>query len=352
MSEMVFSWAENANGRMVHVDDVPRGLACKCMCPHCHEILQARHGEVREHGFAHNSKTRRANLKICYRVIMYKLAEQIIKEEMKIHAPSYYGIYPEHDIEFFEVTVDGRYDRIDKQPDVIAKTPSGEVFLIEFTFIDKVQHKEKIDYKSLNCLEIDLSHQNLESLKDFLLQSNSDKLWVNCQGYFNNIESKYSQCDKSVRVVNEIECSKCPFNDICCGVRSKGHSAPITIENSGQSYRVCKVEEYNKLMTQREEDIERTKREEERLQVERDEAMRSASSIRLLEEQQLLEEIESAKLLPANRTCFMCKSNLDWMCRGNNGYAHCGPYISMCVPKNTPPDTAKTCCGFKAKTKL
>lgn len=27
----VFSWAENAEGKMVHVDDVPRGLNCGCV---------------------------------------------------------------------------------------------------------------------------------------------------------------------------------------------------------------------------------------------------------------------------------------------------------------------------------
>jgi len=32
-NDIVFSWAENAEGRMVHVDDVPRGLQCGyCGC--------------------------------------------------------------------------------------------------------------------------------------------------------------------------------------------------------------------------------------------------------------------------------------------------------------------------------
>lgn len=44
----------------------------------------------------------------------------------------------------------------------------------------------------------------------------------------------------------------------------------------------------------------------------------------------------------------MYKSNLDWMCRGHTT-AHCGVYMSMCVPKNTPLDTAKHCRGFRAK---
>ena len=55
--EFVFSWAENAEGKMVHVDDVPRGLECNCTCPHCHEQLLARHGRVNAHGFAHHSDT-------------------------------------------------------------------------------------------------------------------------------------------------------------------------------------------------------------------------------------------------------------------------------------------------------
>lgn len=89
-NNFVFSWAEDAQGKMVHVDDVPRGLACGCVCPCCREKLLARHGDIKEHGFAHHSDNRGANLDICYRVVLYKLAEQIIQTRKKIHAPSYY----------------------------------------------------------------------------------------------------------------------------------------------------------------------------------------------------------------------------------------------------------------------
>lgn len=37
--EEVFSWAENAEGKMVHVDTVPNGKRCGCICPNCHEKL-------------------------------------------------------------------------------------------------------------------------------------------------------------------------------------------------------------------------------------------------------------------------------------------------------------------------
>ena len=52
IGEFIFSWAENAEGRIVHVDSVPRGLQCGCTCPNCHEPLLARHGEKNEHGFS------------------------------------------------------------------------------------------------------------------------------------------------------------------------------------------------------------------------------------------------------------------------------------------------------------
>ena len=47
--ELIFSWAENADGKLVHVDSVPRGRACNCVCPCCYEPLEARHGGIRVH---------------------------------------------------------------------------------------------------------------------------------------------------------------------------------------------------------------------------------------------------------------------------------------------------------------
>lgn len=364
MNEMIFSWAEDTNGRMVHVDSVSQGLKCGCTCPCCHERLQARHGEIRAHGFAHHSDNRGANLKICYMVIMYKLAEQIIQQEKRIRVPSYYGIFRERELEFAEVVVDSRYDREDKQPDVIATTVDGEKYLIEFTFAYKVQHKQKVDYENLNCVEIDLSSQTLETLRDFLMQSVEDRKWLNNQTYFESIESVYSQHGKTIRVTAESECFNCELKDECCGIRLRGHTSPIVIDNSGSSYRVCKVNEYNERIRQIEE--ERKNAEKRRLlfeqeqkelykrqlqqkeERERQKRLNTQEAERTRREQEEYVRIETSKIAPELRTCFMCRSNLDWMCR-NDGYAHCGPYMSLGVPKNTPPDTAKTCRGFKVK---
>lgn len=359
---MIFSWAEDANGKMVHVDSVPRGLNCGCTCPCCHEQLQARHGEIRAHGFAHHSKERGANLRICYMVIMYKLAEQIIQQEKKVHVPSYYGIFKDKDIIFSEVIVDDRYDRIDKQPDVIATTPSGEQYLIEFTFDYKVQHK-KMDYQNLNCIEIDLSSQTLETLRDFILNSSEDKKWLNNQLYFEQIEELYSKHGKRVKIINESDCIKCELNTNCCGIRLKDHSSPIIIENSGESYRVCKIEEFDrakkqfdeskrkvsnwKFFSERESQPFLDKYRSQQIENEQEPNIQEERIITKINrnEQYALESIETAKIKPEQRSCFMCRRNLDWDNRGN-GYAHCGSYSTMGVSQNTPPDAAKTCSGF------
>lgn len=383
MNNIIFSWAENAEGRMVHVDSVPRGLQCGCTCPNCHEPLLARHGEKNEHGFAHHSDTRGANLKICYMVILYKLAEQIIQTKKRIHAPSYYGIFPEKGIEFVDVKVDSSYERDDKQPDVIATTVDGTQYLIEFTFDYKVQHKQSINYKNLNCLEIDLSRQSLETVEKFLLESNSDRKWLNNQSYFDGIVLRYQKANRVIDVKDEEFCASCELKDSCSGVKPKGSYAPLVIENSGRKYRICKPEQYQEDLEtyhkwqeeeeKREEEFRKKEaerlrlqeaewererqereqqREQERLRQEQDEAEKLEERRKLIAAQQEARrqaELNAPPLEPSERTCFICQRNLSWMYRPGDKYAHCGCYSSMRVPKNTPPELAQTCRGFKRK---
>ena len=267
-NNFVFSWAENAEGRMVHVDSVPRGLRCDCTCPNCHEPLLARHGEKNEHGFAHHSDTRGANLNICYMVILYKLAEQIIQTKKKIYAPSYYGIFPEKEIDFVDVKVDSCYEMDDKQPDVIATTADGTQYLIEYTFDYKVQHKQAINYKNLNSPEIDLSRQNLETVERFLLESNTDRKWLNNQSYFEGIVPRYQKANRVIEVKDEEFCASCELKDYCSGIKPKGSYAPLVIENNGRKYRICKPEQYKKDLEAHHkwlEEVEKRKKREEEL---------------------------------------------------------------------------------------
>ncbi|WP_288898000.1 hypothetical protein [uncultured Bacteroides sp.] len=343
----VFSWAENAEGKMVHVDSVPRGLQCECVCPYCHEKLLARHGEKREHGFAHHSETRGAHLEICYMVILYKLAEQIIQTKKRIHVPSYYGIYKEDNIEFIDVKIDSRFEREDKQPDVIATTYDNQQYLIEFIFNYKVQHKQDIDYRNLTSLEIDLSNQTLETLEEFLLSSNKDRRWINNEVYFHGIEDRYRSRGKKVKVVSEIDCWQCDLNGSCCAVKQAVASkVPISIENNGQRYRLCKTE-------LREQEIQRREEENLRRQQEREKWLERKKNVAMTTDFPTKQQTSSRLVFPnqtANETteksCFNCEYNLSWA--NKNGLANCGLQRPD-IPKRLNPDYAQTCRMFKKK---
>ena len=364
--DFAFSWAENVDGKMVHVDSVPNGLQCKCVCPHCHEQLLARHGEVYEHGFAHHSDKRGANLKICYMVILYKLAEQILQTKKRIHAPSYYGIYKEKDIEFVDVKIDSRYEREDKQPDVIATTKDNEQYLIEFTFQYKVQHKKDMDYHKLNCLEIDLSGQTLESLEDFLMLSSENRRWINNENYFNRIEKTYHNANKAVRVISESKCRNCEIKNSCCAIKQNNY--PIQIENNGQKFRICKIEEYNRLSELRKQ--QRLRNE----QLHKNKELRKQiSSNRIISKDNLPFTIRAndiihstsriysekeEKTITSNigntndsheRSCFNCELNLSWANKG--GMANCGCYIRLGIKSTIKPDYALNCKMFRRKYK-
>jgi hypothetical protein len=358
INNYIFSWAESANGKMVHVDTVKRGLECNCFCPNCHEKLMARHGDIREHGFAHHSYNRGANLKICYMVTLYKLAEQIIQTNKKIHVPSYYKIFPEKDIEFIDVKIDSSYEREDKQPDVIATTRDGKQYLIEFIFSYKIQHKQAIDYENMTCLEIDLSNQNLETLEAFLLESNEDRKWINNQTYFERIESRYAQAQKNVKVIEETECITCKLRYRCCGVREKGDSQPLIIENSGKKYRICKPDkrtsELERIKQKKQEaKLEKSKKETRIQEKQRQTEIEEEKKLKYNKENQTQKEEYQPQLdeqtaleSPLEKSCFNCQTNLSWKNRGSK-YANCGAWKRLQIPINTPPEYAQTCKSFK-----
>ena len=361
--EFVFSWAENVDGRMVHIDSVQRGLACGCICPNCHEKLLARQGNVREHGFAHHSETRGANLEICYMVSLYKLAEQIVQTKKRIHVPSYYGIYKETDIEFVDVKLDSRFEREDKQPDVIAITNDGKQYLIEFVFEHKVQHKQAIDYKDLSCLEIDISKQSLESLEDFLLSSNEDRKWINNEIYFSGIEEKYRNAGKTVKVVFEANCLQCVLRDTCCAImKSLSILRPLLIENNGQMYRLCKIEQYEEKMKAFEQELLQEKQERQEkvqknkgntvLKKKKGIADREFVANQNFSTSQIINEIQTEQkgieCDTSKKSCFNCEYNLAWA--NKKGFADCGCYKIMRLPKQQiSPDYAERCKGFKRK---
>lgn len=71
------NYALDEHGRLVHIDDVPNGKACKCVCPACKGALQAKNkGEHRIHHFAHQSGV---DCPTAYETCLHLLAKEKIQ---------------------------------------------------------------------------------------------------------------------------------------------------------------------------------------------------------------------------------------------------------------------------------
>lgn len=66
------------NGVIVHVDDVPQGLACECVCAVCREPLLAKKGPKLVHHFSHRGES------VCNsETILHILGKSILKERLQ-----------------------------------------------------------------------------------------------------------------------------------------------------------------------------------------------------------------------------------------------------------------------------
>ncbi len=183
-SEPKITYARNPEGKLVHIDTVPNGRNCNCVCEGCGKPLIARQGDVNQHHFAHKG----GNIRDCYDKTLHSLAEQIIKENKKVYSPWYEGEFISHKSEllsFVDVEVEQRNDFSDLQPDLVGVTEEGKRIHIEIRNTHKVDSSKesKLRDRKQICMEIDVSKQSLDDLKDFLLTKDEERNWVNHPEY-------------------------------------------------------------------------------------------------------------------------------------------------------------------------
>lgn len=78
IQKRLLTYAFDSNGDFVHIDEVPKGLACNCYCPSCKEKLVAKNGgTIRIHHFAHASGV---DCEGAYESMLHQLAKLRIQE--------------------------------------------------------------------------------------------------------------------------------------------------------------------------------------------------------------------------------------------------------------------------------
>ena len=213
MTEPRLTYGLDSNGRLVHVDDVLRGMACNCTCPGCGAQLIARKGEKKQHHFAHANGADCAGARM---TALHMLAQQIIQDERKIRTPWFKDYYedPSKLICFEFVLLEQRFNtaEISRRPDCVGIIKKGdkqyEVW-IEIKVKHAIEEEKKKDIERLGaiCMEIDLSNlldkeYTEASVRQALFDVDDNKEWINYPQLFKKNERAEKTREYLVDLVN------------------------------------------------------------------------------------------------------------------------------------------------------
>ncbi len=159
------TYALDADGKLIHVDSVPTGLACKCYCPHCKSELVAKNGGTRKvHHFAH------AFGSDCVGAIesaIHKMAKGVLQEHKLIMLPPIQQNGIGMQIEFSKVETEVFDKELSLRPDCVGYKEDGRIMWVEFKRTHEVDAKKfgKIISAKVDCVEIDLNSCELDPVK-------------------------------------------------------------------------------------------------------------------------------------------------------------------------------------------
>ncbi len=230
---------------LVHVSNVPSGLACKCFCPFCGEALIAKKGDRKAHHFAHYNSN---ECNFGFETSLHLLAKEILSKTKSLMIPAVYvkdknpdwRVSSEQAISIDSVSLEKRIDNM--IPDIIV-TSKGRELLVEIYVTHAIdeEKKQKIKSLGLSCLEIDLSHVSSEISKELLAHllthECSNSRWIfnahadaYCQIYTKSLQKitlkphglalHAMNCPQRLRVWKEIPYANVIDDCSCCGYYS------------------------------------------------------------------------------------------------------------------------------------
>ena len=207
MAESKLTYGKNQEGRLVHIEDVPSGLECNCVCPECGAKLIARKGKTRQKHFAHANGADCAGARM---TALHMLAQQIIQEEKKIRKPWFkdYCEDPSKEIYFESVLLEQRFKttEINRRPDCVGIIKNGDK---QYEVWIEVKVKHAIDEDKRNdiirhgaiCMEIDLSSLLTErytedSVRKALFDVYDNKEWINYPELFKKNDEAWRKSEE------------------------------------------------------------------------------------------------------------------------------------------------------------
>jgi len=186
------------DGELVHISQVPSGLACHCYCASCDTPLVAKKGKKNAHGFSHYKSDECAH---AFETTLHYLAKKVLEESAEISLPEFIiheqvsgeicgrsitksgsaTVCIEHSVMIEDIKLEKPLGQI--IPDVIA-TINGSRFLIEIAvthFVDELK-EQKLNKIQIPCIEIDLSDvardANIDEIRKQVVDLVVNKTWL------------------------------------------------------------------------------------------------------------------------------------------------------------------------------
>ena len=257
MAELKLTYGKDSNGRLVHVNDVPSGLACDCTCPECGALLIARKGKKNQHHFAHANGADCAGARM---TALHMLAQQIIQDERKIRKPHFkeYCEDVTKIIEFSSVELEVHFktQEVNRRPDCVGIILKGDK-RIEVWIEIKVTHE--VDEEKLNdiqhlgviCMEVNLSglldtDYTIETIREALFVNIGNKKWINYPQLFKKnanakAEKEREEAEKNQKQLDELAKERTKLEEIIHPWLKFG-----TRENANKIIQLIKNDPYNK----------------------------------------------------------------------------------------------------------
>lgn len=216
-------------GRMLRVEEVPKGLACDCICPACGHALVAKAKDSR-HRRPHFAHYRDADCRTGFETTVHKAAKQLIADRLHVCLPAWDGDldmpnppvqqddagfshlgrlvdYPAVRVPLVSVYLERA--RGDYIPDVTTRDAQGEL-LIEVRVSHAVDDLKRrwVQSEGIRMLEIDLSRltlvQALEPLvfEREVLENTGNRVWISCPDATNAWRDSRDELRVHVQQVN------------------------------------------------------------------------------------------------------------------------------------------------------
>lgn len=190
---------------LMHIDSVPNGSKCGCVCPHCGEDLEACQGEIRQHFFRHASGAECSGARM---TTLHMLAQKVLHETSEVMLPAYEGEYVRHNAKIvkfdrvkLEVPCKDEQSRL--RPDCICYNDKKESNIwVEIFCTNPLDDLKKADIvrRKQYCIEIDFSDLlNTDYTKDIVRERLLDPSygkWICCPAWEKEDEDEQMKAEK------------------------------------------------------------------------------------------------------------------------------------------------------------